>query len=74
MQFGDLVDKVKREVSKEKKEAAKAVLRQKLRELDAAKRTVATLERQLNELCRKELDEVAIPVPAVTVIASWGST
>jgi len=58
MKISDLMDEVKIEIEEEKKEMAKGVLKQRLYEIQSAKKCLTKLEKQLQDLLDKDIDDV----------------
>ena len=53
-----LVEEVKQEMLEDKKTAMKSKLKERLREIEMAKKTLTKLEVQLNKLLDTDIDEI----------------
>jgi len=54
----EFLDEVKEEIKLDKEDTAKEILRERLLEVEAAKRVLNKMEKQLTEMLGKTVDEV----------------
>lgn len=59
MQMKDIVEQAEKELTEEKAGLAKEVLKERIKEIGMAKRTLTKLEDKYNKLLEKTVDEVA---------------
>jgi len=58
MKIKDVLEEVRAEIKADRIKEAKEILKERLLELDAAKKVLADMEDQLNELMEKEIDNL----------------
>lgn len=56
--FGDVLDVAKEELKENKVEAAKALLRRRLLELERAEKAIIAMRKQLNDLLERDIEEL----------------
>jgi len=58
MQVNDLVQEVKAEIETENKERAKAILKERIKEIQEIKKVLRRAEKQLNELLCMDIEDI----------------
>jgi len=61
MKFADIVDEVKADIRQERLSAAKSLMRMRMLEIEQARNTLNTLERQLQDLCMDDIETTIVP-------------
>ena len=58
MKISDLLEEVQEEIERDKRDLAKVRLKSRLLEVQAAKKCLSKMEKQLEDLLGKEIDDV----------------
>ena len=56
--LNDFMDEVKKEIKQDKENQAKDILKERLLEIEAARKVLDKMEKQLTEILNKTIDEV----------------